>query len=42
MNRAEKAMVEKNLDLLFEFERHIAERPSSVRGFLRMPLWSCR
>jgi hypothetical protein len=30
MNRAEKAMVEKNLDLLFEFERYIAEHPSSA------------
>lgn len=30
MNRAEKAMVEKNLDLLFEFERYIPEHPSSA------------
>jgi len=30
MNRVERAMVEKNLDLLFEFERYIAEHPSSA------------
>jgi hypothetical protein len=30
MNRTEKAMVEKNLDLLFEFERYIVEHPSSA------------
>ena len=30
MNRVEKAMVEKNLDLLFEFERYIVEHPSSA------------
>lgn len=30
MTRAEKAMVERHLDLLFEFERYVAEHPSSA------------
>ena len=30
MNRAEKAMVQRNLDLVFEFERYVAERPGSA------------
>ncbi len=30
MNRAERAMVERNLDLVFEFERYVAEHPASA------------
>ena len=31
MTRTQKALVEKNLDLIFEFERYVLEHPSSVR-----------
>jgi len=31
MTRAQKTMVEKNLDLIFEFERYIAEHPSFAK-----------
>lgn len=30
MKRAERVMVERHLDLLFEFERYVAEHPSSA------------
>jgi hypothetical protein len=31
MNRADRAMVEKNLDLIFEFERYVSEHPAFAR-----------
>jgi uncharacterized protein DUF5647 len=31
MTRAQDALVEKNLDLIFEFERYVLEHPSSVK-----------
>lgn len=31
MTRAEKSLSEKNLDLLFEFERYVQERPAFAR-----------
>jgi len=30
MTRTDRAMVEKNLDLIFEFERYVAEHPGFV------------
>ncbi len=35
MTRTEKSMVEKNLDLLFEFERYVAEHPTSAGRIAR-------
>ncbi len=35
MNRTEKAMAEKNLDLLFEFEQYIAEHPAHADRIAR-------
>ncbi len=31
MRRAERAMIEKNLDLIFEFERYLLEHPEEAR-----------
>ena len=31
MTRAHKAMVEKNLDLIFEFERYVSEHPAFAK-----------